>query len=385
MHRRLLVAGVAALLASAILAGCGKKDANRDVVARVNGTEYTRGDVLQAFARDDTGAMLRELISRQLIQQRAKERGLQVTDEELNRRYAVTADEALAETGKNYEQWLKEHGQTVDTWKQQARERALKAKVLIPQQQEQAFFEAHKQELAGLPHNNEAVIYRRLVVATRAEAEALRQQLQSAKNKDADFARLAGEKSLDAMTRTRGGMAGWMIKGKAVPAEQELEKVLFALKPGEVSQPLPFKSPMMMPTGQPGAVPEQWQLVTVVKYLPPHPVRLEDNEDTIEGVILSGQSRDPELMMLANQALQTHEELEAKANIEIIAPQYKSLEDLYKQEREAVAQMPTMGGPTGQPGAAGPAPQAPPRGGTRRPAPGTREPAPSRSAPPAGR
>jgi len=68
---------------------------------------------------------------------------------------------------------------------------------------------------------------RHIVVATRADADALLRQLQGG----ADFAKLASEHNVDS-TRTAGGELGWISRGVMVPA---FEQAVFSLKPGEVS------------------------------------------------------------------------------------------------------------------------------------------------------
>jgi peptidyl-prolyl cis-trans isomerase C len=52
-----------------------------------------------------------------------------------------------------------------------------------------------------------------------------------------DFSKLAAEVS-DDPTKTRGGEVGWVHRGQLIP---ELEKAVFALKPGEFSQPVRTK------------------------------------------------------------------------------------------------------------------------------------------------
>ena len=220
MQRRLVVAGAIALsaLGMAIMAGCGgKKQGDSEVVARVNGTSITRGEVVKLLEQQDRGSMLQELITRELFRQKAKEKGVKVTDEEINRRLASAGDDVLAGTGQTLEQYVKDNGQTLQDWKEQAASQILMAKMLLQPQARQEYFEAHKKEFEGLPQNNESVIYRHLVVGTKDEATSLRQQILSAKDKDAQFATLAKEKSLDVMSRARYGMAGWLIKGKSPP------------------------------------------------------------------------------------------------------------------------------------------------------------------------
>ncbi len=358
MQRRLVVGGAVALLvvlAGLIVAGCGGKKADDAVVARVNGDAITRAEVVKVLEQQDSGAALEGLIARQLVRQKAKERGITASKEEIERRLGAMSDYVLAESGQNLDQWLVEHGQTLDDLQQAVSLQVLTSKLIIPESEKKKFFEANKARLQDLPHNNESVIYRRIVLGTKAEAEAVKKMLDG--KADPDIAKVAADKSLDPMTRPRGGMAGWMVKGRSVAEDKDLEKVLFSLKPGTISDPLPFQPMAMTQSG----APDQWQVVSVVKHIPAHPLRLEDNEDQIESALLSppqGEAQ-PANMQLYAEAQQFFQDMQTKARIEILSPRYKALDERYKQQREAAEKMKTMGGPEmpgGVPGGAAPAP-----------------------------
>ena len=78
--------------------------------------------------------------------------------------------------------------------------------------------------------------------------------------------------------------------------------------------------------------------------------------------MLQSQGRDPQSVRLVSEAQQFYQDLNAKANIEILSPRYKALQDMYKQQREEAQREAAMRGPggglPGQP--AGPAPQVVP-------------------------
>jgi foldase protein PrsA len=69
-----------------------------------------------------------------------------------------------------------------------------------------------------------------ILVPTKAEADAVR-----AEATDANFGELAKEHSTDTGTKDQGGSLGQIQKGQLVP---EFEKVAFALKSGEISEPV---------------------------------------------------------------------------------------------------------------------------------------------------
>ncbi len=360
MHRRLLVAGVCVLIVvggAFLVSGCGKKTtADEEVLARVNGVAITRGQLVQFLERQDGGTALEELISRELIKAKAKERGITASDEEINRRMAIREDTTLMKTGVPFVQWVKDNGQSVDDSRETERVQVLTAKLAIPPSVEKSFFEANKDQLKALPYNAESVIYRQIIVGSKAEAEAVAKQVAGAKDKELAFAELAKEKSLDPVTRACGGMPNPMFKGQTMPAEKELEKALFSLSPGQVSAPLAFETPSAGP-GSPA--PTQWQVVMVVKRYSAHPMRLEDNEDMIEQAILQGKTNDPQVMKAAMEAQQLFSSLPAKASIEILSPRYKALGDWFKEQKETAARAQTSGGAMGGPGGAVPSTSAP--------------------------
>jgi parvulin-like peptidyl-prolyl isomerase len=354
MRRYLIVMSVA-LLGSLLAVGCGGKKPQAEVVARVNGQEITRDEVCKLLEQQDGGSLaaraLDALVSRQLIRQKAKERGLKVTAEEIKARIESMKDDALAGTGKSWEAMLAESGQTQADVEEQVSADLMVGKLLVPESERKVWFEKpENQEMLKeyFPQNSESVMYRRIVVASKAEAEAIRKELTTSKT--VDFAKLAEQKTLDPMTRDRGGMAGWVVKGKSLPGEEGLEKALFSLKPGEISQPLPFKP---QPTEGQAPSAEQWQVVTAVKYVPPHALKREDNERQIEQLMVR---TSPQLSYQANQFV---DDLVSKAKIEIVNPRYKLLEKEYARRREAAPQAPMGGGQMRPSSGAAPKPQPP--------------------------
>ncbi len=89
------------------------------------------------------------------------------------------------------------------------------------------FYEANKDKLGG----PEAVRLRHLVVADERQAK----DLLLAARVGADFAKLAQQVSLDASTKEKGGDLGFVAASMLNP---EVAKAVFALKPGELSEPL---------------------------------------------------------------------------------------------------------------------------------------------------
>jgi parvulin-like peptidyl-prolyl isomerase len=87
------------------------------------------------------------------------------------------------------------------------------------------FFTEHAAEFRAVSR----VRARHILLETRAEAEAVRQELAAG----ADFADVARRRSLDTATRDAGGEIGWVGRGLMV---KPFEDALFALGAGEISQ-----------------------------------------------------------------------------------------------------------------------------------------------------
>jgi parvulin-like peptidyl-prolyl isomerase len=82
-----------------------------------------------------------------------------------------------------------------------------------------------------IPDTVEQIKMRTIRVSDQAEAEEVLQRLEAGE----DFALLAGELSLDAATKSKGGEMDWMPRGALGPAA---EAAVFALEVGQISEPM---------------------------------------------------------------------------------------------------------------------------------------------------
>lgn len=347
MRREARLAGVIALIViicaaivASCVAGCGREEP--EVIARVGNDPITQQQLWKALEKADNGEAGRQtldaLIVRRLIRQEAAKRDIEVSREELESRMEGLKDYILAATGKDFETWLEDSGQTEEDIASRISVQILTGKLVLTDEDREKFFEENKDRLADLPHNNESVIYREIVVGSEEEAEAVRKELLDSASQGVvsgeQFAEVAEARSLDPFSARRGGMAGWMVKGKS--SDPRLEEVLFAVEPGQISEPIPFET-ASEPDDQESAEseesaeekgPEYWRIVMVEKHVTPHEMTLEDNADIIEEFMLD----DPRFQA---QLQEYFTNMRARADIEILAPRYKSLAEAYRAGREA--------------------------------------------------
>lgn len=358
MRQITALAGVAVLLLL-MGSGCGRE--KDEVLARVNQRPITQRQLWQQLEKADNGQAglmaLDELILRQLVRQEADKRGVSVSEEELEERLSSFKDRVLVQTGKDFGQWLEETGQSEDDVKSNVSFNLLLTKLVLLPQDREAFFEESKDQLEGLPSNSDAAILRQIVVASKEDADAVYQELTagaSGEGGEPDFSKIAEERSMDPMTSYRGGMVGWLVKGKS--ADPALEEIAFALKPGEVSkpQPIPVPESVAAQAKERGQVPpERWRIVKLEKIAPARALTLEANAENIENMMLG----DPRYQYQVQDFM---DGLRAGAEIEVLATRYRALGEAYQRSREArqLRQKAEQGPPPPAPAAAEEEPEA---------------------------
>ncbi len=228
------------------------------IVAVVNDAIITQADVAEEVngiladqktppATEDQAGQLRQavldrLIERQLLLQEAKRVNVTVGNDEVVQRLELIRQRFGSEEG--FQRSLEENGTSEEALKEHIRDQLIVQKlidskvrstIVVSPQEVASELEQHP-ELAKPGDRVKASHILIRVSDTRSEAQAkaladrLRQQLQGG----ADFAALAKQYSEDA-NREQGGQMDWVAQGELMP---ELDAVLFALKPGELSQPI---------------------------------------------------------------------------------------------------------------------------------------------------
>jgi peptidyl-prolyl cis-trans isomerase C len=209
--------GVAALLSVAV--ACGeKKDYSSKALAIINGKEITasefdlRWSQVPEFARktyegaDGRKKFLDELITRELLLQEAKKRG-------------IDRERALIERVERFKE---------RTLLDNLMREEVDARVTVTQEEIKSYYDANQGNFTAADELRASHI----LVKTEAEAAELKKHLAQGQ----DFSTLARKASLDVSTKSKGGDLGIIKKGQTVPA---FEKALLSLKVGEISNPVP--------------------------------------------------------------------------------------------------------------------------------------------------
>ena len=200
------------------------------LAATINANPITLQDYEQELVRYEAGlellgwdpqkqgdyqkTVLEQMINGRLLVQAALDQGVNISDAALQTAYAESVAARGGDSG--FADWLTLNQYTPDQFRSELRNQLLAGEV-------QAGI------VAQVPDAVEQMHARHIVVATRAEAEALLPRLQAGE----DFAVLAVEYSLDQSTKINGGDLGWFPRGfLTVP---ELETAVFGMQPGERS------------------------------------------------------------------------------------------------------------------------------------------------------
>ncbi len=178
--------------------------------------EYSKTDsgidlaTLDAYRID----LLESMIDLMLLAQGARANGFMIEQTEIDDRLNLMVESA-GDWGK-FELWMELNGYTQET-----------LRTALVKEIEAAWMVAYIAD--QVPNSADQVHARHILVASEAEADGLRAQLQDG----VDFITLARQYSIDASTRPAGGDLGWFPKGFLL--WPEVETASFDLQPGEIS------------------------------------------------------------------------------------------------------------------------------------------------------
>lgn len=157
---------------------------------------------------EQIGLFLKEMIDAELIFQEARAKGYE------------KKEEILAQVRKKEEQLIL----------RRLYQEVIFAGIVVGEEEVKRYYQEHRDRLM----TPEKVLIGHILIKTEEEA---RQMLDSIRS-GASFEELARDKSLDQITANRGGRVGWITRAQAAKAWKGLGQKVFALAPGEVSEPL---------------------------------------------------------------------------------------------------------------------------------------------------
>jgi foldase protein PrsA len=168
-------------------------------------------------ANQAIAAVQQEIVEEQVLVSQAGELGLAATEDEIldeiAQRMGINKEDPTFST--SFQEELTRSGMTEEQFREVATAAVLRTKVV-------------EKYTAEVPASAESVHYRQILVATQAEADDLRAQLEAG----GDFAALAKQMSLDTQTKENGGDAGWVPRGVL---DKSIEDHLFAQEINKVT------------------------------------------------------------------------------------------------------------------------------------------------------
>lgn len=197
-------------------------------VAVVNGQKITESQWNKALQELAGKNVLNNLIDETLIQQKAKQEGVAVSDEEIKDRInqvisGYPSEEAFVQANNLTKERFR-HLVTIDLMASKVIEKSITP---VTDQDIQKYYEEHPEEF----QHPDQVKARHILVNTKEEADEIYARLAAG----GDFAAIAKEKSQDFSSKDQGGELGYFSRGQMVP---EFEEAAFSLAVGELSKPV---------------------------------------------------------------------------------------------------------------------------------------------------
>lgn len=227
---------VLAVVVSLAVAGAGgymlgqrTADLNANAVATVNGVKITENTLYEKLVGQGGKEVLDRMIEEMLVQQAADAAGVTVTPADIDAEIAKIKDRLGGQ--EQLDAAMTQYGITLPQLRDDQAFRIKATKILGTDIQATDVELAKYYEENLTMFDNREVNTRHILVPTLEEANAVRVELVAGK----DFTELAKAKSVDPSAAENGGNMGFNPRGKMVP---EYDEVAFALKKGELSQPV---------------------------------------------------------------------------------------------------------------------------------------------------
>jgi parvulin-like peptidyl-prolyl isomerase len=209
-----------------------------EVIAQAESRLKAQGQKIPAAGSQEYQAFqqnaLQFLVQRVQFEQKADELGVKVSENDIDERLKRVLTQFFGGDQKKYEQSLKDQGISDEQVREELRATLLSEKIFekvggggkVTDAEIQAYYNAHPELYQQKPSRD----VRHILVPSKERADDLYRQL----NAGANFATLAKKYSIDSSSKELGGKLT-IQRGQTVPP---FEKVAFALKVGEISEPV---------------------------------------------------------------------------------------------------------------------------------------------------
>jgi len=245
------------ILSLVLLAAAGRGEIIERVIVKVNGDVVTQSefearqvaavqqaripaDQIEKFLRDNNAHILQEAVDDLLLVQRAADLGLKMRPDYIKEVIEGIKKENNIASDEDLQQQLKREGMTLEELKRniernilkrQVMQRELENRVAVTEDDVKAWYESHKED-----YTKPATVHlSQILVGADGRNPNLARELVARARGGEDFAELAKTYSAGP-NKASGGDLGVLRRGDIAP---EVEKVAFALAPGEVSEPIP--------------------------------------------------------------------------------------------------------------------------------------------------
>src|SRR5829696_4515485 len=210
------------------------------------------------------------LISFEWIEREAADKGVKVTDAEVNKSFEDQKKQTFPKDA-DYQKFLKDSGQTeedvrmrvrLDLLSNKIRDKVIKGKDQVSEQQITDYYNKNKERFAQPERRDLSIV----LTKTEAKADEAKQALEGGES----FKSVAKEYSIDDASKAQGGKLPAVTKGQQ---EKAFDDAIFAARKGEISGPVKTQF--------------GWYVFRVDKVRKPSQQTLEQARTTIEQVLAS--------------------------------------------------------------------------------------------------